>query len=113
MALSRRNFISAAAMSAATAAAPAVQAAASGKIKSISAMALMPDGRLVVADWRAGQLVALDLPEFAAAKETSLNILDLSDRLAKAYSVPAAELRVTAAAFHRASQTHRACACTR
>jgi hypothetical protein len=105
MPLSRRNFISAAAAGAAVSAAPVAQAYAGSKIKSICAMALMPDEKLVIADWRAGQLVALDLPKFPAATEVSLNILDLSDRLARAYSIPAAELRVTAAAFHRASQT--------
>lgn len=105
MPLSRRNFISAAAAGAAVSSAAAAHAYVGGNIKSISAMTLMPDEMLVIADWKAGQLVALNLPKFAAAKETSLNILDLSARLAKAYSIPADKLRVTAAAFHRASQT--------
>jgi hypothetical protein len=105
MSLSRRHFISAAAAGAAAAAMPGAQAKPASRIKSISAMAFMPDGKLVIADWQAGQLIALDAPALPAAKETPLNLLNLSDRLANAYGTSATQLRVTAAAFQRESQT--------
>ncbi len=111
---SRRNFFSSATTAVATAstlagalAAPAAQAKAplvSRKVRSISAMTFAPDGKLVVADWRAGALHALNLPSRPAAAEASFNVLDLSDRLARAYRLDAAAVRVTASALDKKSQ---------
>jgi hypothetical protein len=108
---SRRNFVSSAtaavaAASAATGALTSTSAQAkaphkvSKKVRSISAMTFAPDGKLVVADWRTGALHTLSLPGLPATKETSFNLLDLSDRLAQACQLDASDLRVTASAMH-------------
>jgi hypothetical protein len=78
MQFSRRDFISAAAASAASSVAGA-KANSKSTFKSVSAMTFMPDGRLVIADWRAGQLIAVDVPKFSVTKETSLNVLNLGN----------------------------------
>jgi hypothetical protein len=110
---SRRSFItSATAVAAVGGAAPlaadnahASPAKGAARVQSISAMTLAPDGRLIVADWRRGALHALKLPPLAATPERSFNVLDLSDRLARAFAIGADALRVTAVALHPASQT--------
>ena len=76
----------------------------STRVRSISALALAPDGKLIAADWRAGALHALALPVLPDAREASFNILDLSDRLAEAYRLDSG-VRITAAAMHTPSQT--------
>jgi hypothetical protein len=108
MSASRRTFIVGASIAAAAATLAAdanAQPARPSKVASVSAMTLAPDGRLVVADWRMGALHALTLPALAAAKEASFNVADLTSRLAGAYGVDEAAVRVTAAAMHGASQT--------
>jgi hypothetical protein len=113
---SRRNFITTATAAAATGGAAAVSLSpeaaqakappnASARVRSISAMAFAPDGKLVVADWRSGALHALPLPSAPEAKERSFNVPDLSDRLAAAFGVRADHLRVTASALHGKTQT--------
>jgi hypothetical protein len=113
---SRRNFITTATAAAVTAGAAAVslsseaaQAKArptgSTRVKSVSAMAFAPDGKLIVADWRSGALHALSLPPAPDAKERPFNVRDLSDRLAAAFGIRADQLRVTASTLHGASQT--------
>jgi hypothetical protein len=102
---SRRHFVSSATAAvagtvASTPAAAKVQHKASAKVRSISALCFAPDGKLVAADWRTGALHALKLPAVPAGKETSFNVLDLSDRLAKAYQLDSAALRVTASVLH-------------
>jgi hypothetical protein len=89
---------------------PAVDATTSSrwtsrKVLSISAVTVMSDDAFVVADWRGNQLHSVKLPEMKVAKDASFNILDLSDRLAKAFETDSSQLRVTAAAFHSKSQT--------
>lgn len=76
----------------------------SPKVRSISALALAPDGKLIAADWRAGALHVLALPVLPDAREASFNVLDLSDRLAEAYRLDSG-IRITAAAMHAPSQT--------
>jgi hypothetical protein len=107
MSASRRTFIAGATVAAAAAlvAEADAQPARPGKVASVSAMMLAPDGRLVVADWRMGALHALALPGLKEAKEASFNVADLTSRLASAYGVDEAAVRVTAAAMHGASQT--------
>jgi hypothetical protein len=105
---SRRTFVkSVAAATAATAAFDTQGAAvkASKKLSSASAMVIASDGKLIVADWRAGALVAISLPALQAAKERSFNVLNVADRLADAYQLDAAKIRITASAFHTESQT--------
>jgi hypothetical protein len=111
---SRRNFVSSTtatvAIAAATSAVVSTPAVAktlrkvSKKVQSISAMTFAPDGRLIVADWRTSALHSLTLPTLATAKETSFNVLDLSERLAKAYQMDALSVRVTASALDVKSQ---------
>ncbi len=105
---SRRNLIKTAA--AVGAAVPALNAlgannSTSKKLLSASAMAIASDGKLIVADWRAGLLVALALPTQPKAKEVSFNLPNLSDLFGAAVGVDAAKIRVTAAAFLSDSQT--------
>jgi hypothetical protein len=106
---SRRQFISSTSVAAAVAAgSSSVQAnaslKASKKVQSISAMTLAADGKLIVADWRTSALHALSLPALPVSKETSFNVLDLSERLAKTYDMDALSIRVTATAFDTKSQ---------
>jgi hypothetical protein len=112
---SRRRFVSSAATAvtaigaAAGALAPITAQAktpqrASKRVRSISAMSFAPDGKLVVADWRSGALHSITLPAMPGTKEASFNVLDLSDRLAKAYRLDASAVRVTASALHVGGQ---------
>jgi hypothetical protein len=107
---SRRRFVSSAGAAATAVAATAGSLAPTGaeaksplkaskRVQSISAMTFAPDGRLVVADWRSGALHALALPAMQSTRETSFNVLDLSDRVAKAYRLEPSALRVTASAL--------------
>jgi hypothetical protein len=105
MTSTRRQFIASTAAVAATGGPTTLTQAAARKLLSISAMVLAPDGRLIVADWRAGELHSLALPTMAAASEQAFNVSDLSDRLAAAYRLPGGMVRVTAAAFHSVGQT--------
>lgn len=116
MSTSRRSFITSATAAAAAAGAATLSlspeaaqartaAQTPARVKSISAMAFAPDGKLIVADWRSGALHALSLPSRPDAKERSFNVSDLSDRLAAAFRLGADQLRVTASALHSASQT--------
>jgi hypothetical protein len=105
---SRRNFVKS--VAAVTAAGTAIDSQgatvkASRKLSSASAMAIAADGKLIVADWRAGALVAISLPVLPAVKERSFNVLNVADRLADAYKLDAAKIRITASAFHAESQT--------
>jgi hypothetical protein len=105
---SRRTFVkSVAAVTAAGAVIDSQGAIAktSKKLSSVSAMAIAADGKLIVADWRAGALVAISMPALPAAKERSFNVLNVADRLADAYKLDAAKIRITASAFHAESQT--------
>jgi hypothetical protein len=116
---SRRTFLTSATATAAVGGAATLMTAAesaqaapakpkgttAARVRSISAMAFAPDGKLVVADWRSGALHALSLPSRPAATERSFNVLDLSDRLARAFSTSADQLRVTAAAMNTTTQT--------
>jgi hypothetical protein len=105
---SRRTFVkSVAAVTAAGAAIDSHSATvkASKKLTSASAMVIASDGKLIVADWRAGALVALSLPALPVAKERSFNVLNVADRLADVYKLDTAKIRITASAFHTESQT--------
>jgi hypothetical protein len=110
---SRRQFMSQASLVAAsTVGTLATSAHAQGKapsatsrIRSISAMTMTKDGKLVVADWQAGQLHALELPVLAATKEAGFNVNDLSDRLGRAFAMDGASIRITAMATHEPSQS--------
>jgi hypothetical protein len=105
---SRRNFVkTAAAASSAVAALETYGASAnvSKRLLSISAMAFASDGKLVVADWRAGALVALALPSLENSKETSLNVMNLDELIGNALKTDPSKIRITATAFHRESQT--------
>jgi hypothetical protein len=105
MKISRRQFIgSTLATVVASQSQVADAASAQPSIKSISAMVLAPDGRLIVADWRSNLLVALNLPELKESKEASFNVRDLSARLAESYTSAAGDVRVTSALLHRPSQ---------
>jgi hypothetical protein len=111
---SRRNFVSTTAVTAATASIVGAVASTyaeakpmsktSKKVQSISAMAIAPDGKIIVADWRLSALHSLTLPTLPAAKEASFNVLDLSERLAKAFQMDALSIRVTASALDAKSQ---------
>lgn len=114
MSTSRRTFMSGAVVATAAATLTTESRAQSpvqaqpvkpAKVASVSAMTLGPDGKLIVADWRKGALHALALPALPVAQETSFNVLDLTTRLAAAYGVDEASLRVTSAAMHGPSQT--------
>lgn len=77
-------------------------AAPRGAVRSASAMAAMPDGRLVLADWRAGRLLAVDLPPADPVEPGAFNITDLDAALAAAGApLP---LRATAFAWHAPSR---------
>ncbi len=109
---SRRNFLASATATAAVAASLSSETAdartppaSSTRVRSISAMAFAPDGKLIVADWRSGALHALALPAQADSKERSFNVLDLSDRLGAAFGLGSDQLRVTATVMHGPSQT--------
>lgn len=69
--------------------------ARTGALTGISAMTVAPDGRLLVADWRAGALVAIALPEAAAAPEGAFNVRALGPALVEAGALA----RATAMAF--------------
>lgn len=111
---SRRNFVSSttAAVAAASTLAGAITTSpaeaktlkTSRKVQSISAMTFAPDGKLVVADWRSGALHALQLPALPVAAEVSFNVLDLSERLSRAYRLNASAVRVTASAMDAKAQ---------
>lgn len=76
------------------------QAARGAGLRSASAMAVMPDGRLVLADWRAGRLLAVDLPPADPAEPGAFNVIDVDAALAAA----GAPLRATAFAWHAPSR---------
>lgn len=77
-------------------------AATQGQVRSASALAVMPDGRVVLADWRAGTLLAIDLPAADPAAPGAFNIIDLDAALASAGApLP---LRATAFAWHAPSR---------
>lgn len=81
--LDRRTFLAAGSIAATLAAAGPLGARAEAQVKSISAMTLAPDGRLIVADWRSGALHVLDLPAApAAAAEMPFNLTALDEALA-------------------------------
>jgi hypothetical protein len=71
-------------------------------VLSVSAMTAMPDGRLVLADWRAGRLVAVELPAAAPAAEGAFNVTELDAALADAGA--ALPLRASAMAWHAPSR---------
>jgi hypothetical protein len=105
---SRRNFVKMTAALSTVGGALQVHAESeivSTKLQSISAMAIASDGKLIVADWRAGKLVALTLPKLEKRKEASFNVLDVSERLAKSYAIDASKIRITATVFHADSQS--------
>jgi hypothetical protein len=105
---SRRTFVKSVAAVTSVGAAIDSQGAAvktSKKLSSASAMAIAADGKLIVADWRAGALVAISLPVLPAVKERSFNVLNVADRLTEAYKLDASKIRITASAFHAESQT--------
>jgi hypothetical protein len=88
---------------AATLAAPSLAGARQGTaVDSVSAMTTMPDGRLVLADWRAGRLVAVELPPAARAAEGAFNVTDLDAALADAGAT--LPLRASAMAWHAPSR---------
>jgi hypothetical protein len=108
MSTSRRTFLSTAAVAVASASLAAdarAQAPRPARVASVSAMTLVPDGKLVVADWRMGAMHALALPALPEAREASFNVLDLTRRLATAYGTEEAAIRVTATVIHGRSQT--------
>jgi hypothetical protein len=108
MSASRRTFLAGASVAAAAAMLVTdanAQVPRPTKVASVSAMTLAPDGKLIVADWRLGTLHALTLPAMTDAKEASFNILDLTSRLAAAFAIEEANIRVTAAVVHGTSQT--------
>jgi hypothetical protein len=105
---SRRNFVKTAAIvSTATTAlnAPAVNAQTSKRLQSVSAMTFASDGKLIVADWRAGTLLALNLPPLEKSKEMSFNVMNLGELIGDAFKTDASKVRITATAFHQESQT--------
>ncbi len=88
---------------AATLAVPAPAGAqARAAVRSVSAMTAMPDGRLVLADWRAGRLVAVELPAVEPAAEGAFNVTDLDAALADAGAT--LPLRASAMAWHAPSR---------
>jgi hypothetical protein len=105
---SRRNFVKTAAAVSTTVAALETYGAStqtSKRLQSASAMAFASDGKLIVADWRAGALIALSLPPLEKSKETSLNVKNVDELIGNAFKIDPSKIRVTATAFHSDSQT--------
>lgn len=95
--LDRRSFIAAASITASLVSAPVVDAREPAKVKSISAMTMAPDGRLVLADWRSGSLHVLDLPKpGGSGKTAAFNLVAFDEALAMAGS---RRVRATALAW--------------
>lgn len=81
----RRAFLAAGSIAACLAAAAPLAARAAAQVRSVSAMTLAPDGRLVVADWRSGALHVLELPAASsAAPDAAYNLTALDAALAAA-----------------------------
>ena len=100
--IDRRGFVVASGIAASLVAAPPLRARAAAQVRSISAMTLAPDGKLVVADWRAGALHLLDLPAAPpASSDRAFNLTALDAALAKAGG--SREARATALVWHAAS----------
>jgi hypothetical protein len=55
-----------------------------GPVQSISRLAFGPDHVLFLADWKAGQIVALDLPAASALKAEPFNLTNFDEILSKA-----------------------------
>ena len=81
----------------------AARAQGTGTIRSISAMAFAPDGRLVVADWKGNALHALALPDATPRGDASFNIKDLDAVIAQAEGLGTDRIRPTAVAFDGAA----------
>ncbi|VVT24894.1 hypothetical protein [Rhizobium sp. EC-SD404] len=68
-------------------------------VRSISAMAFGPNGRLVIADWRSDALHALALPKKEPAAEASFNVKALDAAIAKAEGLEPGRIKPTAVAM--------------
>jgi hypothetical protein len=97
--IDRRGLLAAAAATASLAAVAPVARAGAGAVQSVSAMTFAPDGRLVVADWRAGALHALELPAAPAGEAGPFNTKRLEAALGAA---DGARARATAVAWDAA-----------
>lgn len=77
----------------------AARAQGAGAVRSISAMAMAPDGRLVVADWKGDALHALALPDAVAVPDASFNVMALDVVIAEAEGLGTERVKPTAVAF--------------
>lgn len=95
--LDRRSVLAAGSVVAGLVAAAPLGARNQARVKSISAMTIAPDGRLVLADWRSGALHVLELPAIPASiTQAPFNLTALDQALA---SVAPGRLRATALAW--------------
>ncbi|NBN64804.1 hypothetical protein GWI72_13595 [Microvirga tunisiensis] len=99
--LDRRSFLAAGTVAAFVAASTPLRARTDARVRSISAMTLAPDGRLVVADWRAGALHVLDLPDAQPASDMPFNLMALDEALS---TLSPGRVRATALVWHPSTQ---------
>ncbi len=82
----------------------AASAAPGGALGSADAIALGPDGAVVVADSRAGRLVAFQRPSIAAPEAKHFNLFGLDRTIAGQLGTTADRIRLTDIAFDRAAR---------
>lgn len=71
-------------------------------LRSVSALAWAPDGKVIAADWKAGKLHALALPGARSQKPAgSFNLKGIDGKIATALRVPASQVRFSALLFDR------------
>ena len=73
--------------------------ATAGTVRSVGAMTFIDANTLVVADWRAGEIHALQLPPAAAVTPRPFNLMNVSSPIARALRVSADQLRFEDMAF--------------
>lgn len=71
----------------------AVSVVAASPVRSVGAMTFVDANTLIVADWRSGELDALELPPVSAGTSRPFNLKDVSTPIAQALHTDTAKLR--------------------